>query len=254
MKMGKVIWILLAPVLLYALGRVLVTDRFMVRGESMKPAFHDGEGVWVNKLVFGPRIYTGFDFSNPDLHAARLPGMRRIRAGDVALFNCPYGRDSVKIQFRINYVYLKRCVGAPGDTLSIADGFYVNRAFPGILGDSLSQARLAHIPDSLLPGLPIFPFSDQFGWTVRNAGPMVIPAKGRKITLNEKYAALYGQAIEYETGNKPLADGSVYVFQKDYYYFSGDNVVNSRDSRSFGFVPEDYIIGVVPQKKRRTDR
>ena len=98
-------------------------DRFVIKGESMEPTLHTGEGVWVNKLLMGARIYTKFDFEDsPELHCFRMPGLRKLRVGDVAVFNYPYGRGGDTIAFKINYVYCKRCWGTPGDTVRIVDG------------------------------------------------------------------------------------------------------------------------------------
>ncbi|MBO5546853.1 MAG: S26 family signal peptidase [Bacteroidales bacterium] len=90
-------------------------DRFVIKGESMEPTLHTGEGVWVNKLLMGARIYTKFDFEDSrELHCFRMPGLRKLRVGDVAVFNYPYGRGGDTIAFKINYVYCKRCWGRRG--------------------------------------------------------------------------------------------------------------------------------------------
>ena len=120
-----VLWLLIVanavPLLWYG-TRAFVADRFVIKGESMEPTLHTGEGVWVNKLLMGPRIYTKFDFESPELHCIRLPGFRKLRVGDVAVFNYPYGRHGDTIAFKINYVYCKRCRGTPGDTVYTVNG------------------------------------------------------------------------------------------------------------------------------------
>lgn len=237
--------------------RVFVCDRFVIKGESMSPTYESGEAVWVNKLLMGARIYTDYDFDSTELHAFRMPGFRNAEVGDVVIFNYPFGHGHHRIEFRINYVYAKRILGCPGDTIGIRDGYYYNeRHDAGSFGVPERQELLSHTPDSLLGYSPnAFPLSLDIGWTVYNSGPMTVPAKGMTVELDELNTILYSLVIRYETGHKPRWDGTrclidgkaveSYTFTGDYYYLVGDNVLNSKDSRFFGFVPELYIIGVI---------
>lgn len=246
-------------ILLAAALPVLVCDQFRIGGESMSPTLGNGDHILVNKLLAGARIYTEYDFSDPDMECFRMPGFRKVRPGDVAVFNFPEGYDRGKIEFRINYVYAKRCIGCPGDTVSIVDGYYHNSSLPGMrIGPECMQEKLSGMRDDDLLKcgivLPAMSSAPGLGWTIKDFGPMYVPAKGDRVAMTPEFAQLYMKEIEYETGVRPaVTDGKVYIcgvpaseyeFRSDWYFFGGDNVLNSKDSRYFGLVPADYIVGI----------
>ena len=100
---------------------------------------------------------------------------------------------------------------------------------------------------------PMFPNTDTTHWTEDNYGPIHIPYKGQLLELNIENLPLYDRIIRvYEGNDLQVKDGQIYIngiatteyeVKMDYYWMMGDNRHNSQDSRFWGFVPEDHIVG-----------
>ena len=222
---------------------------------------------FTHNVIFGKESYSTLIQND----YRRLKGLRNVRRGDIVVFGFPngdtvlrkapsedyyslcrfYGKQKVistlgpvvaRPADKVDH-YVKRCVAIPGDTLEIREGLVwvdgvQQPSYPGMqISRNLEKVQNDY--------REIFPFSPDYTWTRDEFGPLWIPQKGATVKLTRENLPLYERIIrvyEHSSVEEALAAGS-YTFKQDYYFMMGDNRHNSLDSRYWGFVPEDHIVG-----------
>ncbi|WP_109300411.1 signal peptidase I [Aquimarina sp. AU474] len=272
-----------------------------------------------------PVVRTKSYTSSPQYPYFRLPGFQKIKRNDIVVFSWPvdtvnafkpYGDGKYHykpIDKKSNYV--KRCVGVPGDSLSVVDGYvHINgkqnelpdraqlqfsylgntkgsnfnlqnlynryKIKPNEFGYNESQFHSAGMTDEAAEKFKnhpnvvslekilepkgrknpnIFPNNGKVNWNNDNFGPIYLPEAGKTVKMDLKSFSLYRRIIEvYEgselgidnklsvNGTQVLLNGEPldsYTFKQDYYWMMGDNRHNSEDSRLWGYVPANHIVG-----------
>ncbi|MBF6609115.1 MAG: signal peptidase I [Flavobacterium sp.] len=329
-KSGDTISSILFAIIVATIVHTYIMQPFTIPTSSLEKSLLVGDFLFVSKFHYGartpktavafPMVHDTIPILNiksytdwPQLPSFRFPGLEEISRNDIVVFNWPadtvrYFRDQHSVGIRkpvdkkSNYV--KRCVGVPGDSLSIKDGIiHINgkvlqlpmRAEPqysyevttnGSMLDPTYLLKELNITDQYYTGQNIYQFraltetsverlrnnpvvtdvkriiatqgesnifSGTSGWNLDNMGPIYIPEKGKTIAIDASSIRFYKKIIgEYEkndlqiNGNQIKINGKVatsYTFKQNYYWMMGDNRHNSEDSRYWGYVPEDHVVG-----------
>ena len=320
-------------VLAATLIRTFFIEAYTIPTPSMERSLLVGDFLFVSKVNYGarlpetpiafpfahhtmPLINTKAYWDGLELPYYRLPGLSDVKKGDVVVFNYPMDADSPlnrPVDKRENYI--KRCQGAPGDTLSVVNAqVYVNGKAalnpPGEqidytitttgmdinpqIKEDLKISDYGNVNYSTMtkesantlkgysniksispnispkgvsdPQYPVYPTNPNhpvglmlngkqhdYKWNVDNYGPIIIPKKGWTVKLDSVTFPLYVRCIQVYENNKVQVSGhdilingkkaDTYTFKMNYYWMMGDNRHDSDDSRFWGFVPEDHIVG-----------
>lgn len=250
----NIVLVVAGMVTLWLLLIVFCFSSFKIPTDSMQPTLQPGDNILVQKMSMGPRlfnIWAALDKEEVKIH--RLPGIGSVKRNDVLVFNFPLSKDWSKIELDVMLYYAKRCIALPGDTLEVHNSVYRVRGVKEPLGDINQQYAMRRLNlDTLDDGVANWNPRIS-GWTMHEAGPLIIPRKGNIIWMNRLTGEMYGRLIEWEQGKKMKIEGDTvllaghvlpeYRFMKNYYFMAGDYCEDSMDSRYWGLVPEEYIVG-----------
>ena len=225
MRRKRIVILLVVGLLFLVYLWMIFVDYYTIATPSMAPTIQPGERICVIK---------------------RLCFMQKVMPNDIIIFNKP-------VNAKGEDVYCKRVLGCPGDRIGAVDGHCWNDKVLRPIGVVGEQEKLRWMFDGFFTmsnSFEVFPFTRK-DWNLKNWGPITVPATGLSVSLDVFTRELYRQVIEFETG-KTLEDTvTEYIFRGNYYFAVGDNAMSSFDSRYWGFIPEDFIIGIVCGRRFR---
>lgn len=240
--------------LLFALIAALLIKSFLIETSrvptgSMEKTILVGDFLFVNKFIYGSSSPRNIPFTNIALPYFQLPSFADPEKGDIVVFEYPGDRDQLKSTNIDNYV--KRCIATPGDTIKIIDKVVFINGEEAAIPPHIQYHGLYPVKKGIVdPG--IFPKGAR--WNKDNYGPYVIPKEGDVVELSMENIEYWRTIINREYGKRVVSikDGSVtiegkpvksYTIKKDYYFMMGDNRDDSMDSRYWGLVARDLVVG-----------
>ena len=253
----NVLFYAILALLLYLLLIVFCFSSFKIPTGSMIPTIIPGDYVLVNKMAYGARLFDIFKASDGErVPIYRMPGYTHPRRNDVVVFHIPHPHSWNRIEMDLSKYFIKRCIALPGDTLSIVHGKYVvngdtTQAWGYLPAqEKLSRTGLTQIPEGVVH---TFPGDSILGWNIKDFGPLYIPKKGETLTLDRTHSLLYRKIIAWELQRDIIfRDGSLwdgenrikeFTFRHNYLFMGGDRVMDSQDSRYWGLLPDDLVVG-----------
>lgn len=239
--------ILVVTILIALFLKTFIVEAYRIPTGSMEDTLLVGDFLLVNKFIYGATTPRSIPFTDVSLPFLRIPGFDSPGRGDIVVFEFPGKEEETARREILNYV--KRCVALPGDTVTIVNKILLvnGREVPR---PPFSRVDRSRIRSREFRNQRIFPPGARFNED--NYGPVVVPAKGDVLSLDPATVGEWRPVIEMEGHTVAFADSTVlvdsvpseqYVVKRDYYFMLGDNRDNSLDSRFWGFVPDDLIIG-----------
>jgi signal peptidase I len=229
--------------------KIFLFEAFRIPTGSMENTLLVGDFLLVTKFTYGATTPRNIPFTNVRIPYAQLPGFKDPDRGDVIVFDFPGDYSELQSAEVVNYI--KRCVGLPGDTIHIINKelFVNSQKFenpPGIKFDNITR------PENFV-NPRIFPRG--MNWNEDYYGPLRVPKEGdvlqlspenfdawRMFIMKEGHTARMGPNGQILVDENPLPNNE-YIVEKDYLFMMGDNRNNSLDSRFWGFMPVENIVG-----------
>jgi len=248
-KLLKFLKILLIVILVSLIVKAFVIDAFQIPSTSMENTLMPGDFIFANKFAYEIATPREIPIANLHIPQFKLFEVGKPEINDIVIFEFPQGFENDPIRGGSKYV--KRLVAGPRDTLRITDGeIFVN----GKKIELPSSFKSFNYIDKngLVTDETIYPPGAK--WNRISYGPIIIPAKGDTIKISpenfERWQSVivmdHGQRTLLSEGTLVTLDGKAifeYVLKQDHYFVIGDNFEASLDSRNYGFITDNMIIG-----------
>jgi signal peptidase I len=229
--------------------KVFLFEAYRIPTGSMEETLKVGDFLLVTKFTYGATTPRNLPFTDIRVPFIKLPGFKEPKLGDIIVFDFPGDRDEKQSKEVLNYI--KRCVGLPGDSIKVVNKVLYNNgvAFPNPPNSKfISPLQAANMSNPR-----IFPKGS--GWNEDNYGPIRVPKAGDQIKIDssnfeswkmfvikEGRTIRLGQDMRVYVDEQVLKDG-MYTVKRDYLFMMGDNRNNSLDSRFWGFMPKENVVG-----------
>lgn len=247
--MKKFIRLIFYLIILTIFLRAFILDAFRIPTSSMADTLYPGDFIIVNLSAYNLNTPRQIPILGLSIPSVNIFNTGKPEINDLIVFKFPVINPEDAVYNNINLI--KRIVALPGDTLQIINKkIFINGKkinLPGTVRLSFENIKPKGKEDEDI-------FYGGTGWNSDNYGPVRVPAVGDTININTDNIDIWKRLIVYEYEEKVVRkEGSVitiddkpvrnYIIKMNHYFVIGDNFNNSRDSRYFGFVNEEMILG-----------
>lgn len=249
-NLGKFFKILFWVVLIALIIKAFLIDAFRIPSTSMENTLQPGDFIFANKFAYNIATPREIPIADIPIPQYKFFEVGKPEINDVVIFEFPRGFENDPVRGGSKYV--KRLIAGPHDTLKITDGVVYVNGKSIILPSTFKAPKFSVEEDSLVQNESIYPPGAK--WNRISYGPIIIPAKGDTIKITPENFEKWQSVIVMDHGERSLlSEGTLitldgraifeYILTQDHYFVIGDNFEQSMDSRHFGFITDNMIVG-----------